>query len=318
MKNKQQYRQRAEQALSALRDDLRSLPFSWNYLARLRDRINNEDERRRLNAALARTTNARERMIIANLRLVISIARRYMNHGLPITDLIQEGNIGLLRAVERFEYERGLKFSTYGTWWIRQSITRAIADHVRTVRLPVQVTETIKKLSRMERQLCQELGSEPTCEDLATRLGVSPRKVQFLQRVAQTPVSIDNIADEDTGDTTADAIPDNRHIPLLDRLVHESLREGIAELLATFSPQQATIIRMRYGLDDGIPRTLAEIGEHFSVTRERIRQIEQKMLLKLQCPTPTRRLRDYAVARLEKPLQAPPKPTTKQRKRGRA
>ena len=252
-------RQLAQQEFDGLRARPSSLSLSWSFLARLRDTSNNQEERQRLDEALAKTTVARERMITANLRLVIAIARRYTNQAFPVTDLIQEGNLGLLKAVERFEYERGHKFSTYGTWWIRQSITRAIADHSRTIRLPVHVNETLHKLSRVERELRQELGGEPTADDLATRLGVSPRKIHDLRRVAQPTVSLDPIVDEETGATIADNIPDNRHPSVLDRLVYESLREGIAELLGDFSSQQATVIKLRYGLTDGIPHTLEEI-----------------------------------------------------------
>ena len=317
LRNKQHYSTTCQQEFDGLRADLRSLSLSWSFLARLRDTSNNQEERQRLDEALAKTTVARERMITANLRLVIAIARRYTNQAFPVTDLIQEGNLGLLKAVERFEYERGHKFSTYGTWWIRQSITRAIADHSRTIRLPVHVNETLHKLSRVERELRQELGGEPTADDLATRLGVSPRKIHDLRRVAQPTVSLDPIVDEETGATIADNIPDNRHPSVLDRLVYQSLREGIAELLGDFSSQQATVIKLRYGLTDGIPHTLEEIGQIFSLTRERIRQIEDKMLRKLQHPTRTASLRDYADVRKADPAPPATQPKAKPGKRGK-
>lgn len=307
--NKQHYRKLCEQTLGALRDGLRSVPFSWRFLEHLRNKVTNDDERERLNAALAKVVGARERMITANLRLVISIARRYATPALPVTDLIQEGNIGLLKAVERFEYERGFKFSTYGTWWIRQSITRAIADHARTVRLPVHVTETLHKLSRTERQLNQELGREPSMEELATRLNISVRKVHRLRQLAEPPVWIDTVTDNDTLETIADMIPENRPNETIEHLCRRSLREAIAELLATLSEQQARIISLRYGLEDGEPRTLEEIGQQFSVTRERIRQIEEKILQKLQHPARAQRLRQ--VAGVPAPPPTSPKPKIK-------
>lgn len=314
----EKFRKQREQLLSDLRDDLRSMPFSWRFLERLPDRITNEDERDRLKAALAQAAGARERMITANLRLVISIARRYASPALPITDLIQDGNIGLLKAVERFEYERGFKFSTYGTWWIRQSITRAIADHSRTVRLPVHVNEALHKLSRTERQLYQELGREPSAEETATRLSISARKVHRFRQLAEPAVWIDAITDEDTLETIADTIPDQRHGTTLDRLYRQSLRESIREVLATLSEQQARIISLRYGLDDGEPRTLEEIGQQFSVTRERIRQIEAKALLRLQHRARSLSLRHFAG---ELPPLPPPEPkaekSTYAKKRGK-
>lgn len=307
--DKQQYRKLGEQILSTLREGLQSLPFSWRFLEQLPDRITNGGERNRLEAALAQAAGAREQMITANLRLVISIARRYASPSLPITDMIQEGNIGLLKAVERFEYERGFKFSTYGTWWIRQSITRAIADHARTIRLPVHVTEALHKLSRTERQLFQELGREPSAEETANRLGISARKVHRLRQLAEPIASIDTITDEDTLETLADTIPDQRCGATLDHLYRQSLREAIREALASLSEQQARIISLRYGLDDGEPRTLEEIGQQFSVTRERIRQIEAKALQSLQ-----HRARSLSLgyfAETPPPPQAATKPKTK-------
>jgi RNA polymerase primary sigma factor len=295
------------------------LPFSWRFLEQLPDRIANGDERRRLGVAFARAAGARERMITANLRLVISIARRYATPSLPITDLIQEGNIGLLKAVERFEYERGFKFSTYGTWWIRQSITRAIADHARTVRLPVHVAETLHKLLRTERQMYQELGREPTAEGTGNRLTVSARKVNRLRQLAEPIASIDTITDEDTLETLADTIPDQRCAATLDYLYRQSLREAIRETLATLSEQQARIISLRYGLDDGEPRTLEDIGQQFSVTRERIRQIEAKALQKLQHRARSLSLGSYAETPPPPPPAAKPKtkPPNHAKKRGR-
>jgi RNA polymerase primary sigma factor len=315
----EKYRKQREQLLSALRDDLRSLPFSWRFLERLPDRITNEDDRDSLKAALAQAAGARERMITANLRLVISIARRYASPALPITDLIQDGNIGLLKAVERFEYERGFKFSTYGTWWIRQSITRAIADHSRTVRIPVHVNEALHKLSRAERQLYQELGREPSAEETATRLGMSARKVGRLRQLAEPIVWIDEITDEGPLETIADSIPDPRCGATLDHLYRQSLREAIGEVLATLSEQQARIISLRFGLDDGEPRTLEEIGQQFSVTRERIRQIEAKALQRLQHRARSLSLRHFAgeLPPPPPPPEAKPEKSTHAKRRGR-
>lgn len=290
---KQKYCVLSDRALDSLRDELRALPFSWEFLAALCKVVTNCEERNRLESAFAKAITARERMITANLRLVMSIARRYAHHGLALTDLIQEGNIGLLKAVERFDYQRGLKFSTYGTWWIRQAITRAIADQGRTIRLPVHVTESLSKLLRTEQQLRQELGREPTPEDLAAAHAITPRKVIHLQRIAQVPYPLETIIDEASGETIAEGIPD-RSITPLDKAIDESLRNGIAELLATLSPQQAQIITLRYGLTDGTEHTLEEIGQRFHVTRERIRQIEEKTLLKLQHPARNQHLKPYA------------------------
>lgn len=301
--DKQKYRTLQDETLRALRDDLRALPFSWRFLEQLPESISNEHERTRLSVAVAQASDARERMIIANLRLVVSIARRYATPALPITDLIQEGNIGLLKAIERFEYERGFKFSTYGTWWIRQSITRAIADHSRTVRIPVHVNDTLQKFSRTELQLHHELAREPDVEEMASRLGVSPRRVNKLRQLAQPAVSLDSVIDDETLDTLADAIPDNRCDATLGQLYRRSLREAIAEMLKALSEQQARIISLRYGLDDDVPHTLEEIGQKYSLTRERIRQIEEKALKKLRHPALARQVQQSS--RTLPPPQAP-------------
>ncbi len=310
--------QHRDQLLSVqvLQQTLRSLTFSWEFLHQLEATLIQDAERNRFEDALAKAAKARERMITANLRLVIATARRYANHGLPLMDLIQEGNIGLLKAVERFDYRRGLKFSTYAMWWIRQAITRAIADRGRTIRIPVHVTETIHKLSRAERQLRQDLGREPTAEEISKNLAMPVRKIHHLHRISEAPVSIDTITDEETGETISDIVPDNRQTTRPDHLVQETLSRGIREVLGTLSPQQANVIALRYGLRDGRSRTLEEIGRDYSLTRERIRQIEKKAMERLQHPARAEIILNYAGMIFRALPPAPPKPNTKRRKRG--
>lgn len=250
-------------------------------------------ERTRLETKVREGELSRQKLIKANFRLVVSIAKKYIGRGVSFLDLIQEGNIGLIRAVEKFDHKRGFKFSTYATWWIRQAITRAIADQGRTIRVPVHMCERINKLTRVSRQLVQELGREPSPDEIAKELGTTPKKVERIIKISQRPLSLEMPVGEEQDSHLGDFIPDESTLGPTDAASHQLLREQMEEILTSLSPREGRVLQLRFGLKDGKSHTLEEVGKKFGVTRERIRQIEAKALRKLRHPSRSRKLRDY-------------------------
>ncbi len=262
-------------------------------LRELSQAVNNEERQAQLHLTIYDGQAAHKHLVKANSRLVVSVAKKYIGRGVPLLDLIQEGNIGLIRALRKFDYRRGYKFSTYATWWIRQAVTRAIADQSRTIRVPMHMYEQINRLRQASHALAQQLGRDPTREELAEEMGMSQRKVQQIMRTAQRPLSLETPLGEEGSSFLADLIADDRAEHPVDSVTHHLLKETFESILESLSPREGRILALRFGLADGHSYTLEEVGLKFGVTRERIRQIEARALGRLRHPSRTRRLRDY-------------------------
>ena len=286
-----------DEEIHSLADDIRAKQNVLREIEKIRHLsiIEIKEINREVSIGEAKARRAKKEMVEANLRLVISIAKKYTNRGLQFLDLIQEGNIGLMKAVDKFEYRRGYKFSTYATWWIRQAITRSIADQARTIRIPVHMIETINKLNRISRQMLQEMGREPTPEELAVRMEMPEDKVRKVLKIAKEPISMETPIGDDEDSHLGDFIEDTSVASPIDQATAESLRETTHAVLSQLTPREAKVLRMRFGIDLNTDHTLEEVGKQFDVTRERIRQIEAKALRKLRHPSRSEQLRSFLI-----------------------
>ena len=274
---------------------MRRIPVCWKIIEQETGLViaDIKDINRRMSIGEAKARRAKKEMVEANLRLVISIAKKYTNRGLQFLDLIQEGNIGLMKAVDKFEYRRGYKFSTYATWWIRQAITRSIADQARTIRIPVHMIETINKLNRISRQMLQEMGREPTPEELAERMEMPEDKIRKVLKIAKEPISMETPIGDDEDSHLGDFIEDTQSSSPLDTATNDGLTEATRSVLSGLTARESKVLRMRFGIDMNTDHTLEEVGKQFDVTRERIRQIEAKALRKLRHPSRSEQLRSF-------------------------